>query len=69
MSGKEEGVWFTRRSDLCAKGFTFEYSATFEQAVQASGNADLRTATPRRSFLITPTGGSMRTVSARIIRS
>jgi hypothetical protein len=40
MSGKETGVWFTRRSDLCAKGFTFEYSATFEQAVQASGNAD-----------------------------
>ncbi len=40
MSNKEEGVWFTRRSDLCAKGFTFEYSATFEQAVQASGNAD-----------------------------
>jgi hypothetical protein len=40
MSGKEEGVWFTRRSDLCAKGFSFEYSATFEQAVQASGNAD-----------------------------
>jgi|TARA_A100001518_G_scaffold2731_1_gene2696 hypothetical protein len=40
MSGKEEGVWFTRRSDLCAKGFTFEYSATFEQAVQASGNVD-----------------------------
>lgn len=39
MSGKEEGVWFTRRSNLCAKGFTFEYSATFEQAVQASGNA------------------------------
>ena len=40
MSSKEEGVWFTRRSDLCAKGFTFEYSATFEQAVQASGNSD-----------------------------
>ena len=40
MSGKEEGVWFTRRSDLCAKGFTFEYSATFEQAVRASGNLD-----------------------------
>ncbi|QVL36752.1 DEAD/DEAH box helicase family protein [Aminirod propionatiphilus] len=40
MSGKEEGAWFSRRSDLCAKGFTFEYSATFEQAVQASGNAD-----------------------------
>ncbi len=40
MSGKEEGAWFKRRSDLCAKGFTFEYSATFEQAVQASGKAD-----------------------------
>ncbi|WP_059280048.1 DEAD/DEAH box helicase family protein [Dehalococcoides mccartyi] len=39
MSGKDEGVWFTRRSDLCAKGFTFEYSATFEQAVKSSGNA------------------------------
>ena len=40
MSGKEEGVWFTRRSDLCAKGFTFEYSATFEQAVRAAGDPD-----------------------------
>ena len=40
MSGKEEGVWFRRRSELCAKGFTFEYSATFEQAVKASGNSD-----------------------------
>ena len=40
MSGKEEGAWFTRRSELCAKGFTFEYSATFEQAVRSSGNAD-----------------------------
>jgi hypothetical protein len=38
MSGKDEGVWFTRRSNLCAKGFTFEYSATFEQAVKSSGN-------------------------------
>jgi hypothetical protein len=40
MSGKEEGAWFTRRSNLCAKGFTFEYSATFEQAVLASGNPE-----------------------------
>ena len=40
MSGKEEGVWFTRRSKLCANGFTFEYSATFEQAVRASGNSE-----------------------------
>ena len=40
MSGKEQGAWFTRRSELCDKGFSFEYSATFEQAVKASGNAD-----------------------------
>jgi superfamily II DNA or RNA helicase len=40
MSGKEEGVWFSRRSALCAKGFTFEYSATFEQAVAAAGRSD-----------------------------
>ena len=38
MSSKEEGVWFKRRSMLCAKGFTFEYSATFEQAAQSSGD-------------------------------
>ncbi len=40
MSGKDEGVWFTRRSDLCARGFSFEYSATFEQAVKAANNQD-----------------------------
>ena len=36
MSGSDEGVWFRHRAALCAKGFTFEYSATFEQAVAAS---------------------------------
>ncbi|HOD39552.1 MAG TPA: DEAD/DEAH box helicase family protein, partial [Candidatus Wallbacteria bacterium] len=36
MSGKEEGAWFKRRADLCSRGFTFEYSATFQQAVAAS---------------------------------
>lgn len=40
MSGKEEGVWFERRRKLCEKGFTIEYSATFDQAVKASGNRD-----------------------------
>lgn len=44
MSGgkadKEEGIWFTRRSDLCEKGFTFEYSATFEQAVSGTNYED-----------------------------
>ena len=38
MSGKEEGAWIKRRASLCAKGFTFEYSATFQQAVAAANN-------------------------------
>lgn len=42
MSGKQEGIWFTRRSDLCSKGFTFEYSATFEQAVKASNDPNFQ---------------------------
>ncbi|MFO7646032.1 MAG: DEAD/DEAH box helicase family protein [Desulfosarcina sp.] len=37
---EEENAWFRRRAGLCEKGFTFEYSATFEQAVHAAGNAD-----------------------------
>jgi superfamily II DNA or RNA helicase len=40
MSGKEEGAWLTRRSQLCFRGFSFEYSATFEQAVSAAGRSD-----------------------------
>ncbi|HNX00786.1 MAG TPA: DEAD/DEAH box helicase family protein, partial [Candidatus Cloacimonadota bacterium] len=38
MSGTEEGAFFTRRAQLCGRGFTFEYSATFEQAVAASSS-------------------------------
>lgn len=42
LSGKkekeEENAWFKRRGRLCEKGFTFEYSATFEQAVAAAKN-------------------------------
>ena len=41
IRSKEEGAWFARRSELCAKGFTFEYSATFEQAVRASGDSNI----------------------------
>ncbi len=41
LSSKEEGAWFRRRSELCAKGFAFEYSATFEQAVRASGSSSI----------------------------
>ena len=44
ISGQDDGAWFTRRTELCAKGFTFEYSATFEQAVQASRNSDFEDA-------------------------
>lgn len=36
MSGGEEGQWLTRRDRLCEKGFSFEYSATFKQAVRGS---------------------------------
>lgn len=43
MSSKEEGVWFSRRAELCAKGFTFEYSATFEQAFSSGSNEDFKT--------------------------
>jgi len=44
MSGKEEGAWVTRRNMLCAKGFTFEYSATFAQAVAAAGDINVENA-------------------------
>lgn len=40
MNGKEEGAWFSKRTMLCEKGFTFEYSATFEQAVAAADRED-----------------------------
>ena len=35
-SGGEEGKWLARRDQLCEKGFSFEYSATFKQAVRGS---------------------------------
>ncbi|MEW6671828.1 MAG: DEAD/DEAH box helicase family protein [Thermodesulfobacteriota bacterium] len=44
LSGKnvkaDETAWYKHRADLCAKGFTFEYSATFEQAVGGTGHED-----------------------------
>jgi len=33
-SGGEEGTWMRFRNTLCEKGFSFEYSATFGQAVK-----------------------------------
>ena len=36
-SGGAEGAWLKRRDQLCEKGFSFEYSATFKQAVKGDG--------------------------------
>lgn len=40
-SGSEVGHWMKMRNQLCEKGFSFEYSATFGQAMKASGNKSL----------------------------
>ena len=36
MSGSEEGLWLQQRNKLCAEGFSFEYSATFGQALKGN---------------------------------
>jgi len=40
-SGAETGAWMQKRNQLCENGFSFEYSATFGQAMKASGNRKL----------------------------
>jgi len=40
-TGAEVGQWMRMRNRLCEKGFSFEYSATFGQAMKASGNKEL----------------------------
>ncbi len=40
-SGAEVGHWMQMRNRLCEKGFSFEYSATFGQAMKASPNKNL----------------------------
>jgi len=40
LSGQETGSWYMRRSKLSEKGFTFEYSATFKQAVAGTNHED-----------------------------
>lgn len=40
-SGTEIGHWMKMRNQLCEKGFSFEYSATFGQAMKAGGNKEL----------------------------
>lgn len=40
LSGKEDATWMGYRQQLCEKGFSFEYSATFAQAVVGTGHED-----------------------------
>ena len=40
LSGAEDATWMGYREQLCEKGFAFEYSATFEQAVAGTGHED-----------------------------
>jgi hypothetical protein len=40
-SREEPGAWMQRRNQLCENGFSFEYSATFGQAMRASGSRTL----------------------------
>lgn len=40
-SGAEVGQWMQKRNQLCENGFSFEYSATFGQAMKASSNKAL----------------------------
>lgn len=40
LSGKEDATWMGYRAQLCEKGFSFEYSATFAQAVVGTGHED-----------------------------
>ncbi|AHB89505.1 type III restriction-modification system restriction subunit R [Thermosynechococcus sp. NK55a] len=40
-SGTKEGAWMQKRNLLCENGFSFEYSATFGQAMNASENREL----------------------------
>lgn len=40
-SGAETGAWMQKRNQLCENGFSFEYSATFGQAMKASENRAL----------------------------
>ena len=41
-ANQSEGQWLKYRNALCAGGFDFEYSATFGQAMAASGDEGLR---------------------------
>ena len=44
MGKSEEDGWYKQRTMLTEKGFAFEYSATFREAVKAAGNAKIEQA-------------------------
>jgi len=51
-SGKETGQWLQKREALCENGFSFEYSATFGQAVRRAAIKPLSSFMQNVSFLI-----------------
>ncbi|MGI9256079.1 MAG: DEAD/DEAH box helicase family protein [Salinispira sp.] len=44
MGSKEETGWFRRRERLVEKGFVFEYSATFKEAITAANRSEIEAA-------------------------
>jgi len=44
MGSKEESGWFANRAKLVGKGFVFEYSATFKEAVSAAKDDEIEAA-------------------------
>ncbi len=66
-SGGEDGAWLKARAKLCEKGFSFEYSATFQQAV--TGNTGLTNHYAKNILFNYSTATFMVTGSARITKS
>jgi hypothetical protein len=64
MGKSEEEGWMKQRERLVEKGFAFEYSATFKEAVKAANNAKIE-----ESCSIIPTAISTRMVTVRITAS
>ena len=64
--GSGGAAWRRFRDALGETGFTFEYSATFGQALTAARNDELTANTARRSSSTTPTATSTATATARI---
>ncbi|MBK8570077.1 MAG: hypothetical protein IPN81_08900 [Nitrosomonadales bacterium] len=69
LAGKEESGFMARRNALSARGFVFEYSATFTQAMATADSEDVTQSYAKSVLaLIIPIAISMRTATARITR-